>query len=200
MPIGGILDSALGLALAPLSIATGLVGAVATTPAAGAPAGQPAAAAPSVGGGVGQVLGEIIDIPLGIVGTALDVTGAVAGIPGLAVQAALGPLGVAGAPAGGPIDTTGFSRGNGRTANRTIVETMDLVTGQIIRRRMMPGTPHLMNSEIRAAKKVFKKSADLQKRIPRRTVKQSEVTQLKNALVRRAFQNVTVAPSGGKDC
>ena len=93
-----------------------------------------------------------------------------------------------------PPNLEGFSRGNGRTANRTVVETLDILTGIIIRRRFMPGTPHMMNSDIRAAKKVFRQSAALRKTLPTRKTKESEATRMKNELVAAALQNAKCPP------
>jgi len=95
---------------------------------------------------------------------------------------------------GAAINLTGFSGGNGRTANRTIVETLDLAKQTIVARRFLPGTPYLMNSEITAAKKVFRQTAKLHGRMPRRTVRESETTKLKNAAVQAAIANVTCPP------
>lgn len=97
---------------------------------------------------------------------------------------------------GGAVDMTGFSGGNGSRSTRTIVETMDLASGQIISRRILPGSPHMMNSDIKAAKKVFRQSAALQKRMPRKTVRESDATKLKNALVSKAMNSAT----GGECC
>lgn len=97
--------------------------------------------------------------------------------------------------AAGVIDTTGFGRGSGGRATRTIVQTMDLQTGRIIRTKTLPGSPFLMNFEIVAAKRVFRKSADLRKRIPRRSVKESATTQLKDAAIDAAIRAANA--SGG---
>lgn len=97
-------------------------------------------------------------------------------------------------PIGEPGELQGFSRGNGRTANRTLVQTLDLASGRIIRTRVLPGTPFLMNADVQAAKRVFKLSSKLHGKMPRRTVKESEVTKLKNAAVQQAIANVSCPP------
>jgi len=96
------------------------------------------------------------------------------------------------------VDMTGFGGGNGRQATRTIVETMDLATGKIIRRKVMAGSPHLMNKDVSAAKKVFRVSAKLHGRMPRRTVKESKSKQLVEAATQAAISAVTCPPK--KDC
>jgi len=100
--------------------------------------------------------------------------------------------------AAGVVDMTGFGGGNGREATRTIVETMDLATGKIIRRKILPGSPHLMNKDIAAAKKVFRATAELHKRMPRRTIKESKSKQLTDAATNAAISAVTCPPK--KDC
>jgi len=84
-----------------------------------------------------------------------------------------------------------WSGGNGMFATRTTVERLEIATGRVTIVSRMPGSPHLMNSEINAAKKVFRRSAALQKRLPRKTVKESEVTKLKNAAVAAATAAVS---------
>jgi len=122
----------------------------------------------------------------------LTAGGAIGGLieaPGALVQTLTGGLLGGNGLAGGAVDTTGFGGGNGRTATRTVVETMDLASGNITRRKVMPGSPFLMNADVKAAKKVFRQSAALAKRIPRRTVKESATTQLKNAAIDSAIRN-----------
>jgi len=103
--------------------------------------------------------------------------------------------GPAGAAIGGAlVNTTGFAGGNGRVATKTIVQTMDLATGKIIRQKEMPGSPFMMNSEVRAAKKVFRQSRNLNNKLPRRTVKESAATRLKNACIEGAISKAACDP------
>lgn len=97
-------------------------------------------------------------------------------------------------PIGEPGLLQGFSGGNGKTANRTLVQTLDLASGRIVRTRVLPGTPFLMNADVSAAKRVFKLSSKLHGKMPRRTVKESEVTKLKNAAVQQAMQTISCPP------
>jgi len=121
-----------------------------------------------LGGGQG-LLGQLSDIATG----ALSIPGDILGLtrPGTAV------------------DVTGFSGGNGRFATRTTVETLDVTTGQIVKLKRMPGSPHMMNSEISAAKKVFRATAKLHNRMPRRVVRESQMQQLTKAAVQKAITN-----------
>jgi len=196
MPIGGILSTGLALATAPLAIGGALLGAVAGG-AAPAPAGAPATAAPApTGGVVGTVLGTVLDValaPVNILGAAVETLTGIAATPGALLTGVLGGA----APANGaaaPAAMQGFGRGNGRTANRTVVQTMDLVTGQIVREQVFPGSPFMMNSDRRAAKRVFRQSQALQKSLPRKTVRESKTTQFKNAAMESAMRIVSCPP------
>lgn len=144
-------------------------------------------AAPAIGiagGGATAAGGGSLLAPVGAV------AGLASGVPlvGDLVNAATDLIGIPGG--GGPVDLTGWSGGNGTVVTRTTVETMDVASGQIVRIKRMPGTPYLMNNEVTAAKRVIKKNAALTKRVPRKTVRESPTTQLKNSLVARALQNV----------
>jgi len=171
------------------------------------------------GGGGGGVLGSLLGAvpggsavasllspvaaPLAIAGAVLadpvgSVLGPVAGIASLATGlVGLEGIGVPAQQANGVVDTTGFGGGNGRTATRTIVQTMDLATGQIIRMKTMPGSPRLMNSDVAAARKVIKSVGKLHNQMPRRTVKESQATKLKDAAIAAALaktQQIEHAP------
>jgi len=98
--------------------------------------------------------------------------------------------GAVGGAGTGVVKTTGFSGGNGRFMTRTTVETMDTMTGKIVRTKTIPGSPHLMNSEVSAAKRVFRRTRKLNARLPRRTVKESKMKQLTDAAVDATIRNV----------
>ena len=87
------------------------------------------------------------------------------------------------------VDSTGFGGGNGRTATRTIVQTMDLLTGKIVRQKFMEGSPKLMNKDVAAAKKVIRTAGKLQRALPKKTVRESPATQLKDAVIAKAIRN-----------
>jgi len=137
-----------------------------------------------------SLLADILGLPFDVVQGALETVG----LSGGTGQGPGGFAGLEGAVRGLPANLQGFSRGNGRTANRTVVQTLDLMTNKIVRNRILPGTPHMMNSDIRAAKKVFRQSADLHSKMPRRTVKESETTKMKNQIVQAAVQKVICPP------
>jgi len=130
---------------------------------------------------VAGVATKLIGTPVDLISEVASVIPVVAGVAGIA----------SGGARGGVVDTTGFGGGNGQFATRTIVETMNTMTGQIVSRKVLPGSPHLMNSEIRAAKKVFRQVRKLDARLPRKTVKTSKTKQLTDAAVDQAIRNVT---------
>jgi len=173
----GILDGVIGTA-------QGLVGSVASldptgivpgvTQSLGLSATPQVSALSPVGLGGGGTIGQLLNPVSQLTQVPFDLVGAVLG----------------GGP-GGVVDTTGFSGGNGRFATRTTVETMDTTTGQIVKMRRMPGSPKLMNSEVRAAKRVIKTVAKLHAKIPRRTVSESKMKKLTDAAIDEATRNVT---------
>jgi len=136
------------------------------------------------------VLNPITDVA----GSVLSVAVAPLGIAAAAFDVASGLISVFSPETGEQqVDLTGFGGGNGRFSKRTIIQTLDQTTG-MIRSEIKSGAPHMMNSDIRAAKKVFRMSAKLHAKMPRRTVKESETTKLKNAAVQQALQNVSCPP------
>jgi len=141
------------------------------------------------GGGVGGILNAPLEIATELVGGVLDVPGQVIGGALDTVTGITG--GVLGGVAGGngAVDMTGFGGGNGSVATRTIVETMDLRTGKIVRRKIMEGSPHLMNKDINAAKKVFRSVRKLDSRLPKKTRAVSKTKQLADAAIDRALRD-----------
>jgi len=160
--IGSLLDPVLGL--------------VSSVPIAG----------PIVAGAVGSVTGSAgPEGEVGILGGEGSIIDQISGVARSVIDIPASVLNLKGS---GAVDITGFSGGNGRHATRTTVETLDVVTGQIVKIKRMPGSPHLMNNDISAAKKVFRATAKLHARMPRRTVKESEVEKLKKAAVQKAIR------------
>jgi len=185
----GFLDS---LFLNPVATIGGFGGAL-----AGAEAAQQVAADPASAGGIASG-GGILSLAGSLAG--VDLTSIVAPVTSLVSQVpVIGPAVaglVGGVLGGGTVNTTGFSGGNGRFATRTVVQTMDTLTGKIVKSKTMPGSPYLMNSEVAGLRKVVKKSANLSKRIPRKTVKQSLSSQLTEAVKMKAMQNVQIGHHG----
>lgn len=168
----GLLDEAISF----------VTGTVAQVPVVGAPiAGVAQAVVAPVLSVVEQVpvAGQILagDAQDGVAGGVLDFFGG-------------GLFGGAGGANGAGRPPQGFNGGNGRFSTRTIVQTMDLTTGKIVNEKMMPGSPHIMNSDITAARRVIRQSAKLARRIPRKTVRESKTKQLTDAAIDKAMRDV----------
>jgi len=84
--------------------------------------------------------------------------------------------------------------GNGQFVRQTIVETIDLASNTVVRQLVFDGAPFLMNNEVRRLRTVAKKLGRANARLPRRTVKESAVSQLKDAAVRNALDNIGKCP------
>jgi len=143
--------------------------------------------APGVQVGTIEQLGSLLDPAIRQIAPAIP--GGTILTAGLDIVSSILPA-ITGATGTGVVKTTGFSGGNGRFKTRTTVETMDTMTGKIVRSKTMPGSPHLMNSEVSAAKRVFRRTRKLNARLPRRTVKESKMKQLTDAAVDATIRNV----------
>jgi len=80
--------------------------------------------------------------------------------------------------------------GNGQFVRQTLVNTIDLQSGQIVRQEVLKGAPFLMNNDIRKLRGIAKKVSKANSRIPRRTTKQSVSAALTEATVQQALQLV----------
>lgn len=79
---------------------------------------------------------------------------------------------------------------------RKVTRVMSLdASGTIIATQNFEGTPFLMNKDVIAAKRVFRLSQKLARKLPKRTVKQSAVSQLKDAAVDQAMRVITCPPT-----
>jgi len=149
-------------------------------------------------------VGRVIDDPFGTVrADVLDPLG----IGSVSVSTPIGELSTV--PVAGPsplpttivvqearegiVDITGFGGGNGKTATRTIVQTLDLATNRIVSQKVLEGSPKLMNKDVSAMRKVLRISADLRKKTPKQATKPSKMTELKNAIVNSAIANAGAA-------
>lgn len=145
-----------------------------------------------VAGAVGKaVLGIPAAAPVTARALVPAVTGVVAGAAGAALipgqaATALGQLGVTGFPVGAAVAREVVRK-------RTVVQSLNsqgLVIGSIT----LAGAPFLMKKDLVTAKRVFKLATKLHAKIPRRTVKESEIKQLKDAAVSQALQRVIAPP------
>jgi len=91
----------------------------------------------------------------------------------------------------------GVGGGNGRTVRTTIVVTQNAMTGEIIRREVRKGAPFLMGRDVQIANRVFRQSTRLQRRLPKKIVRQSQRSALVNRVVSSALERAA-CPTGEK--
>jgi len=172
-------------------IARGFIGAVRGF------AGEPVAAAP-VAAPVRAVTA------LTPVARTFPAPGPVSGPRQLQAQALAAVRGRRSLPHPGPIDPVagahvhmggGRGGGNGLVARQTVVQTVDLQTGLLLRQEVFSGAPFLMNSDVRKLRSISKKVTKAHSKLPRRTVKESKLKQLSDAAVDEALRKV-----GGPSC
>lgn len=85
--------------------------------------------------------------------------------------------------------------------NRVITTVTTLnPAGQIVKQKQLAGRPFLMNKDLVIAKRVFRTIAKASGKMPRKVVKEGTVTQLKNAVVDKALQNVITDNGNGGKC
>jgi len=81
--------------------------------------------------------------------------------------------------------------GNGRTVRQTIIVTRDAATGATISAEMRQGAPFLMGRDVQIANRVFRQSVRLQRRLPKKVVKQSARSALLNNVVDNALKRAS---------
>jgi len=86
--------------------------------------------------------------------------------------------------------------GNGQVSVMTIVQTIDNATGAVVREKTLRGSPFLMNNDIAVAKRVFRTVGKLSGRLPKKIVKQSQASKLKDEIQDAAFDVIR----RGTDC
>ncbi len=85
--------------------------------------------------------------------------------------------------------------GNGVTSRRTIVQTIENATGEVIKQVVKEGAPHLMNKDLQIAKRVFRLSSKLHARMPKRTVRMSRTKMLTTQVVENALERASCPPA-----
>jgi len=80
--------------------------------------------------------------------------------------------------------------GNGQFSKQTIVETINLDTGLVVKRIILDGAPFLMNKEVASLARVTRKLGKASRKIPRRTVKQSLGAQLTEKVLSQTINDV----------
>jgi len=91
--------------------------------------------------------------------------------------------------AAAPVSVAG-GRGNGFFATSTIVQTTDLRTGQVVRQRILNGSPFLMNNEVNKLRTVARKLGKANARLPRKTRRASAQRELVDAVTQNALRRV----------
>lgn len=76
----------------------------------------------------------------------------------------------------------------GRLRKRTIVQTFDPVTGAVTSVQTFPGGVAVRSSDVAAARRVFRQIRKLDAKLPRKTVKQSQVKQLTDRVIKNALE------------
>jgi len=84
--------------------------------------------------------------------------------------------------------------GNGQTFRRTIVLTIRADDGVIIRRKVLEGSPHIMNKDIQIAKRVFRASTKLGGRLPKKVVRRSRKSMLMDQVMENALERASCPP------
>jgi len=91
----------------------------------------------------------------------------------------------------------GIMGGNGQFSKRTIVQTINLATGLVVKTVVFDGAPFLMNKEVASLARVTRKLGKASRKIPRRVVKQSLASRLSEAALTDAIDGVG---KNGKCC
>ncbi len=122
---------------------------------------------------------------------------AVRAVAPIATGVAAGAVGAALVPGAAPGVVTGFPVG--AAVQRQTVRKVTLVQslnaqGLVIATKTLPGAPFLMNKDVVAAKRVFRLSRQLAAKIPKKVVKQSASSALKDAVVDTALRQIACPP------
>lgn len=83
----------------------------------------------------------------------------------------------------------------GRQRKRTIVETFDPLTGAVLRRTVTMGGVAVFAQDVAAAKRIFRQVRRLDARLPRKTVKQGQIKQLTERVVKNALERAGDDPT-----
>jgi len=109
------------------------------------------------------------------------VAGGTFGAADIAIQSALGDAAVAGPAAA-------MGGGNGQLRTVTVVTTVDNA-GMVVRRRVLKGSPHLMNRDLVIAKRVLRTAGKLGRKFSRKTREVSQTKQLMSVIQQKAIAN-----------
>lgn len=105
-------------------------------------------------------------------------------------QVGLSPTGAARLAAGlSPVDPR-RTGGNGRVFKQTIIQTIDVSSGDVLREVIKEGAPFLMNKEVAQLRVVAKKLTKAERKLPRKTRSASPQKELIDAVTAEALRNV----------
>ncbi len=76
----------------------------------------------------------------------------------------------------------------GRMRKRTIIQTFDPVTGVVSRQESFAGGVAVRSADVAAFRRVFRQITSINKKLPRKLIKQGQVKQLTDRLVRNALE------------
>jgi len=107
-------------------------------------------------------------------------------LPTLGQAVALGAAAIQ--PVLAPLTAVG-DRGTGALRRRTIVETFNPTTGGVFKREILKGAPAVMQSDVAAANRLNRQLRRLNKKQPKKLVRQSTITQLKDEVVETALRH-----------
>lgn len=152
-------------------------------PIAGAVIGGPAGAA--VGGTISGLLGLQEETAVAV-GTGAQLAAMRGVSPLLGSQPAVS-LAAIGVGAGAVV--------TGRLRKRTTVQTFDPVTGKVVKQVQFDGGVAVRAADAAAAKRFFRQIRKLDQKLPRRTVKESQMKQLTDRVVKNALERAGDDPS-----
>jgi hypothetical protein len=137
------------------------------------------------------ILGAVLGLPAAPVAAAVPAI-----IPPTVAQQATGLLakGTQGPLTPEQIREFQAGRLSGRLRKRTTVETFDPVSGVVIRSTSFLGGVAVRAADVAALKRVVRQVSNLNKRIPKKRVKESDIKQLTDRVVKNALDRAGDCP------
>jgi len=111
-------------------------------------------------------------------------------IPGMGAGGAVTPV----APGTGVVMGGDLGRGNGQFARQTIVQTIRLSDGAVVRSEVFSGAPFLMQKAVRELRATSRKLTKANQKIPRKLVRQSKRSALLDSVLDQALAQARKCP------
>ncbi len=151
----------------------------------------------AIAGGVGAAAGALTAPSTAV--------GGGGGTPAQLTQAILAtPTGQAAIASGQAVQATqalaAMQATTGSLRRRTIVQTFNPATGAVVKAETFMGAPAVMQSDVAAANRVNRAVRRLEKKLPRRLVKQSDAARLKEEVVESALRRARDPSCPPKNC